>query len=111
MRTALRLLICALMSSSIVLAPVPARAVTVQAEKSDCCAKMKPDDASRHCERHKPTSDREQQCCAACSFGLALLLTPAQPFVYPAVGEQTFAVFVVEGASRSERPAVPPPRA
>ena len=110
MKAALRLLICVVLSSFTALAAIPARTPLVQLEKSDCCARMKAE-ADRDCDHHTPKSDQEQQCCAACSLGLALLLTPARPFVYPPLGDETFAAFVSTELSRSERPPVPPPRA
>ena len=112
MRASLRILFCVLLSSFTALAAIPARSPVVQVEKSDCCARMKAaEDADRECDHHAPKSGQEQQCCAACSLGLALLLTPARPFVYPPLGDETFAAFISRELSRSERPPVPPPRA
>jgi hypothetical protein len=108
---ALRFLICIVLSSFTALAATPARTPVVQVEKSDCCARMKADAADRECEQHAPKSHQEQQCCAACSLGLALLVSPARPFLYPSLGDETFPAFVPTELSRSERPPVPPPRA
>ena len=37
--------------------------------------------------------------------------TFATPFVYPPVGDETFAAYISSEHSRSQRPPVPPPRA
>src|ERR1700674_4887818 len=111
MQAALRLLICLVISCSIALAAVPARMPVPQIEKADCCAKIKAEAASNDCDHHAPKSDQEKQCCAACPYGCALLLTAAAPFVYPPVGDESFAAFISSEHTRSQRPPVPPPRA
>ena len=113
MRSALRLLLCLLLSSSIALAAIPVQ-VQVHAgeiEKQDCCAKMAGAKSGDGCARHAPASSEEKQCCLACAFGLALFLDGARSFVYPPVGDEAFAAFVSTELSRSDRPPVPPPRA
>ncbi|HEY2614680.1 MAG TPA: hypothetical protein VGI42_03155 [Chthoniobacterales bacterium] len=57
------------------------------------------------------TSDPDQQCCAACALGLAVVFSPATPFIYPPVGDETFAAYISSELTRSQQPPVPPPRA
>jgi hypothetical protein len=111
MRAVLRLLLCLLLSCSIAFAVVPREPLVPAIEKTDCCAKMKMESAAHDCERHAPKSDQDQQCCAFCAFGLAVLASSATPFVYPPVGDETFAAYISSEHSRSQRPPVPPPRA
>jgi len=110
MQWALRILICLVIFCSIVFAAVPAQMPVTQTERAGCCAKMKTESATRECDRHAPKSDQDKECCALCAIGLALVATYAAPFVYPAVGEETFAAYVSSEHSRSQRPPVPPPR-
>jgi hypothetical protein len=111
--TSLRFLLCLLISCSIAAAAIPSRtsAPVPQTEKTDCCAKMKTESATRECDRHAPKSDQDKECCALCTIGLALVATFAAPFVYPPVGDETFAAYLSSEHSRSQRPPVPPPRA
>jgi hypothetical protein len=111
MRTTLRGLLCLLLFSSIAFAAVPRQAPPPESAKTDCCAKMKTESASRECDRHTPKSDQDKECCALCAIGLALVATFAAPFVYPPVGDETFAAYLSSEHSRSQRPPVPPPRA
>jgi hypothetical protein len=111
MQAALRLLICLVLSSSIAFAAVPAQVPVPQIEKAGCCAKMKTESAPRECDRHAPKSHQDQQCCALCAIGLALVATFAAPFVYPPVGDETFTAYISSEHSRSQPPLVPPPRA
>jgi hypothetical protein len=111
MQGALRILICLVVSCSIAFAAVPAQMPVTQIEKTSCCAKMKMESAAHDCDRHAPKSDQDQQCCAFCVFGLVLVAAFATPFVYPPVGDETFAAYISSGHSRSQRPPVPPPRA
>jgi hypothetical protein len=106
-----RLLICLVLSSSIAFAAVPAPVAVRQMEEAGCCAKMKTESAARECERHAPKSDQDQLCCALCALGCALLVSFATPFVYPPVGDETFAAYISSEHNRSQRPPVPPPRA
>jgi hypothetical protein len=110
-RATSRLLLCLLLSYSIALAAVPAPVSLPQIEKADCCAKMKAESAAHDCERPAPKSDPDKQCCALCALGCALFATFATPFVYPPVGDETFAAYISSEHSRSQRPPVPPPRA
>ncbi|PYI94189.1 MAG: hypothetical protein DME97_01600 [Verrucomicrobia bacterium] len=111
--TWLRFLLCLLISCSIAVAAVPSRASAPvpQAEKTSCCAKTKPESTTRDCDRHAPKPDPDKQCCALCTFGLALFAGFTTPFVYPPVGDETFAAYISSEHSRSQRPPVPPPRA
>jgi hypothetical protein len=111
MRGALRFLICLVISCSLALAAIPAQAPVAQIEKASCCAKMKTKSATNGCDRPAPKSDQEKQCCAACAFGCALFVASATPFIYPPVGEETFAAFLSREHTRSQPPPVPPPRA
>jgi hypothetical protein len=111
MQATSRLLLCLLLSASLGFAAIPRQPMPPVVEKTDCCAKMKADSAARECERHAPKSDPDQQCCAACAFGLAAVVARVAPFVYPAVGDESFAAYISSEHSRSHRPPVPPPRA
>jgi hypothetical protein len=111
MRAALRFSVCLLLSCSIAVAAVPAPMPVRPIEKTDCCAKMNAKSAVHDCDRHAPKSDQEKQCCASCAFCVALYAAFAAPFVYPPVGEETFAAFTLSEQRRSQRPPVPPPRA
>jgi hypothetical protein len=111
MQGALRLLICLVISCSIAFAAVPAQMPVTQIEKTGCCAKTKTETAAHDCERHAPKSDQDAQCCAFCAVGLGLPATFAAPFVYPPVGDETFAAYISSELSRSQQPPVPPPRA
>jgi hypothetical protein len=111
MRAAARLLLCLLLSCSIAFAAVPRDPLPSEIEKTSCCAKMKMEAATHDCDRHAPKSDQDQQCCAFCAFGLAVLTSSATPFVYPPVGDEIFAAYISSEHSRSQRPPVPPPRA
>ncbi|MEA3186618.1 MAG: hypothetical protein QOD99_448, partial [Chthoniobacter sp.] len=110
MRATLRFLLCLFLSCSIGFAAVPRQVAPVpEIEKTSCCAKMKAASVAHDCDRHAPKSDQDKQCCALCAFGLALVATLATPFVYPPVGDETFAAYVSSEHSRSQRPPVPPP--
>lgn len=100
-----------LISCTIAFAAAPRQATAPEPAKTDCCAKMKIESAGHDGDHHPPKSDQEKQCCAACPLGLALLVTPATPFLYPPVGDQSFAAFISSEHTRSQRPPVPPPRA
>jgi hypothetical protein len=107
---AFRFLVCLVVASSIAFAAVPRPAPPPESAKTDCCAKMKSESSTRECDRHAPKSAQDQECCALCSIGLALFVNPAAPFVYPLVGNETFAAYISSEHSRSQRPPVPPPR-
>jgi hypothetical protein len=111
MKAVVRIVIALILSCSIAFAAVPRQPLVSGLAKTDCCAKMKTESSAHECQRHAPKPDQDQQCCALCAFGLALLTTVATPFVYPPTGDQTFAAFISSGHLRSDRPPVPPPRA
>jgi len=111
MRRTLRFLLCLILSCSIAFAAVPRQASLPEPEKTSCCMKTKTESVGHDCDHHAPKSDQEKQCCAACAFGLALFATAAAPFVYPPVGDESFAAFISSEQTRSQRPPVPPPRA
>jgi hypothetical protein len=111
MQGALRLLICLVISCSIAFAAVPAQMPVTQIEKANCCATMKMESAAHECDRHAPKPDQDKQCCAFCALGLGLPATFATPFVYPPVGDETFAAYIFSEPTHSQRPPVPPPRA
>jgi hypothetical protein len=100
-----------MIGSSIALAAVPSQVPVPPAEKKSCCAKMKMESAAPECERHAPKSEQDQQCCALCALGCGLPATFATPFIYPPVGDETFAAYISSEHTRSQRPPVPPPRA
>jgi hypothetical protein len=110
-RGVFRFLTCLALGASIAFAAVPRQPLIPEPEKSDCCAKMKVESASHDCDRHAPKPDPDKQCCAACAMGCALVAALATPFVYPPVGDETFAAYISAAQSRSQRPPVPPPRA
>jgi len=111
MRGPFRFLLCLLLSCSISFAVIPRQPLVSEFQKVDYCAKMKAQSASHDCERHAPKPEPDKQCCAACAFGLAAVIAAATPFVYPPVGDETFAAYISSEHSRSQRPPVPPPRA
>jgi hypothetical protein len=111
MQATWRLLLCLLLSASLGFAALPRQPVPPAVEKTDCCAKMKAESGNHECDRHTPPGDADQQCCAACAFGLAAIVPNVTTFVYPAVGDQIFAAYISSEHSRSHRPPVPPPRA
>ena len=45
------------------------------------------------------------------AVGTAGVLATASPFVYPPVGDENFAAYVLSEHTRSQPPPVPPPRA
>jgi hypothetical protein len=111
MRTVSRFLFCLFLSASIGLAAIPRPAApSVQIEKKSCCAKMKTAPKARDCEQHAPKSDDDKQCCALCASGLALFAAVTAPFVYPPLGDETFAAYISSEHDRSQEPPVPPPR-
>jgi hypothetical protein len=111
LRIVFRFLVCPAVASSIALAAVPRREPPPESAKTDCCAKMKTDSVTRECDRPAPKSDQDKECCALCAIGIALVAAFAAPFVYPPVGDETFAAYISSGHSRPQRPPVPPPRA
>jgi hypothetical protein len=110
-RATLRFLVCLVLSSSLALAAIPREPLVPEIEKADCCAKMKAESVSHACDRHAPKSDPDKQCCAACAFGLTGIISTGAPFVYPPIGDETFAAYISSEQTRSQRPPVPPPRA
>ena len=111
MRGIFRVLLCLILCGSLAFAAIPRQPLVPEIQKTDCCAKMKMESASHDCDRHAPKPDPDQQCCAACAFGLTGVLANATPFIYPAVGDENFAAYVFSEQTRSQRPPVPPPRA
>src|SRR6201985_3078158 len=95
MRAALRVLLCLSLCGSLAVAALPRQPLVPEIEKTDCCAKMKAASASHDCDRHAPKSDPDKQCCAACAFGLAGVVAAATSFVYPPVGDENFAAYVL----------------
>src|SRR3954469_12626703 len=111
MRGTFRFLFCLVVSTSLAFSAIPRHSLEPEVEKTDCCAKMKPESVGHECDRHSPKSDPDQECCAACAFGLAAVINPAAPFVYASLGDETFAAYISSEHTRSHRPPVPPPRA
>lgn len=111
MQAALRVLLCLSLCGSLAFAALPREPVVAEIQKTDCCAKMKAPSPANKCDHHTPKPDPDEQCCAACAFGLAGILATASIFVYPAVGDENFAAYVFSEHHRSHRPPVPPPRA
>jgi hypothetical protein len=110
MQAALRLIFSLAICVSMPLAILPAQAAISQIEKADCCAKINSAAPANDCDQHAPKSEQDKQCCAACVFGLGLFLSTATPFVYPPIGEESFATLSIREHVRSHRPPVPPPR-
>jgi hypothetical protein len=112
MRGIFRLLLCSSLSASLAFAAIPRQPLLVpEVEKNDCCAKMKTVPGNHECERHAPKPDPDQQCCAACASCFATVGATATSFIYPPVGDETFAAYISSEHTRSQRPPVPPPRA
>ena len=111
MRGIFRVLLCLLLCGSLAFAAIPRQPLVPEIQKTDCCAKMKADAAKHDCDHQTPKPEADQQCCAACAFGLAGILTNATSFIYPPVGDQNFAAYILSEHFRSQRPPVPPPRA
>jgi hypothetical protein len=102
MRRALRFLTWVAIASSLSVAALPAKPLPPSPiEKTDCCAKMKAQSASHDCDRHAPKSDPDKQCCVLCASCLATVLAPAARFVYPPVGEESFAAYLSSEQTRS----------
>jgi hypothetical protein len=99
-----------ILCGSLAFAAIPRQPLVPEIQKTDCCAKMKAQSENHECDRHPPKPDPDQQCCAACAFGLAGVLASATPFVYPPLGDENFAAYILSECSRSRRPPVPPPR-
>jgi hypothetical protein len=110
MRGTLPVLFSLLLCASLAFAATPHQPLLPKIEKTDCCAKMKVDPAKHECDHQPPRPDPDQQCCAACALGLAVILATATPFVYPPVGDENFAAYLLSEQTRSQRPPVPPPR-
>src|SRR5216110_2221971 len=111
MRAVMRLLVFLVTSASIAVAVIPAQAAVPLVLKAGCCAKMKMGVQDNDCGHHSPKSDQDKQCCSGCVFCLAVLLPAPTRFVYPPIGEESFATLSVRDHIRSHRPPVPPPRA
>ena len=101
---------CLAIVASLGFAAIPTK-VAAEQIKTGCCAMMKKEAAARDCGQHAPKSNEDKQCCSLCVFCLATLASMATPFVYPPMGEETFAAFISREHDRSHRPPVPPPRA
>jgi hypothetical protein len=106
----LRFLLWLVLSSSLALAAIPREPLVPKIEKSDCCAKMKAESTSHECDRHAPKPDPDKQCCVVCALCFMGVLAIATPFVYPPIGNETFAAYISSEQTRSQRPPVPPPR-
>ena len=109
MRTAVRLLMCMAISSSLALAAMPAQAAAPQVKKG-CCAAKKIDPQVNDCDQHAPKSNEDKQCCSMCAFCIAVLAMKTS-FVYPPTGQESFAILSISERIRSDQPPVPPPRA
>ena len=108
----LRFLIWIVVASALPFVSAPAQIrVIPETDQADCCARMKMQSSDHECERHAPKPEPDKQCCAFCAMGCAILATSAAPFVYPPMGDETFAAYISSEHSRSQRPPVPPPRA
>src|SRR6478609_3871687 len=104
MRGMFRFLLCSFLSASLAFGAIPRQPLSVpEVQKDDCCAKMKASSGSHECERHGPKPDPDQQCCAACASCLATVAAVATPFIYPPVGDETFAAYVSSERHRSQR--------
>ena len=108
----LRLFIHLALIVSLAGAVVPLAAQAPAPEKADCCqtmmAKSAHDDG---CKKEMPKTQHEEQCCATCTMGLAILIGGATLTAPPPAGDETFAAYLFARASISQRPPVPPPRA
>jgi hypothetical protein len=109
-RAAFRFLTCLAVTASIAFAAIPRQPLVPEIQKTDCCAKIKAKSENHECDRHAPKPDPDQQCCAACVFGLAGILASATPLIYSPGSDENFAAYVLSEQTRSQRPPVPPPR-
>lgn len=101
---------CLAIFGSLGLAAMPTRMAAEQV-KTGCCAKMKKEATEpSDCGQHSHKSNEDKACCSLCVICLATLASTATPFVYPPMGEETFAAFISREHARSHRPPVPPPR-
>jgi hypothetical protein len=71
---------------------------------------MKAKAAAADCDHPKSKPVPDNQCCVFCASCVAGVLPAAAPFVYPPIGDQTFAAFISSEQTRSQQPPVPPPR-
>jgi len=102
--------LCLVLSGSLAFAAIPRQPLVPEIEKADCCAALKAKSATPDCDHHQPKPAPDKQCCVFCASCLAGVLTPGTAFVYPTIGDETFAAYVSSEQSRSQRPPVPPPR-
>jgi hypothetical protein len=110
-RTALRFLTWVAIASALSVAALPAKPLPPPpVEKTDYCAVMKSKSAMPDCDHHKPKPAPDKQCCVFCASCVAGILAAATPFVYPPIGDETFAAYISSEQTRSQRPPVPPPR-
>ena len=111
-RGAIRSLIFLVLTCALTVMAAPRKPFALETVKTDCCALTAAAAASSHeCEHQLPKPDPDQDCCASCPFGLAILATANTPFVYPPTGNETFAAYISSGQVLPHRPPVPPPRA
>ncbi|MGH7935562.1 MAG: hypothetical protein ACREF8_00955 [Chthoniobacterales bacterium] len=71
---------------------------------------MRSSDADNDCGKQMPSSKQDQQCCATCGIALDLFLASGIELAPPMMGEETFARYLFNEASRSDAPPIPPPR-
>src|SRR6267378_7334771 len=111
MRTALKLLLVALISASVSTIVLPIQAKMIRSAKAGCCQHMTAPNNDGDCGNHpgKPSPDR--QCCAACALGLTLFLATATPLINSQSEGRLISSNFLSTTERSDRPPVPPPRA
>jgi hypothetical protein len=107
----LRVLLHLALIVSLAGAVVPLAAQAPAAEKADCCEKMMAQSEHDGCKKEMPKTQHEEQCCATCSMGLAILIGGASLVAPPPAGDETFAAYLIARETVSQRPPVPPPRA
>jgi hypothetical protein len=103
-------LVCVALSFSMAVAILPLRANVARPVKASCCAETQAQSSQKHCPKHMPKGQSDQQCCAACIVGMAVFIGGTAPLLLPPHADQTFAGYNFDEHLRSERPPVPPPR-
>jgi hypothetical protein len=110
MRTALKLMLFAVISAALSTIVLPIQGKMMQKPKTGCCEHMAAPNNDGDCGSGpaKPSPDR--QCCAACALGLTLFLASSAPLIYSPTEGQTISSNFLSASDRSDRPPVPPPR-
>jgi hypothetical protein len=63
-----------------------------------------------YCGGGEPMQSQDSQCCAACNLCLSLIAASTYRFVFSPERGEGLIDEIAASSSRSDRPAVPPPR-